>query len=430
MRQVPYIPQESVGRLSSRVSARGLLVRGVVIAVYTPDQAGSGSGRPIAAPNDLAGIYCDVLLYSDYPGLRGQLLRNCLVTTGRGGVYDDAPWIPAPATFDLSTKKPVTRQQILSGASPLDLDGDHVLVGFMDDSVENPVILRGIPHPRNRPEAPSNLPNQGSRSFRRLSAEASWGQPSFQIHRGVYVAIDNGGNFHIDARDAYDGRLGPDARPLREDTVDPATGIGAAGNIFIETSPLGAVSLANSFNTVVLSQWGFDASTNVSGFQAGLTLGGVGADDTDRRMLLYAQTDTWNSRIRFGVGGKIEISAGLTPGIPTDPPTADIWLRGNRVQLSNDAWELEEAAIRGSTFLPELKSILSALNTRVTRLEATESAAAAATNDVATVTAIAQLQASYAVTAAAFDAGPFLSTRVYLDPPSSTPVPEGQTEVQ
>lgn len=178
-------------------NARGLLLRGVVIATYVTDadehpQAEDDKGIPLA-------IYCDVLIYPSIPYQRWFGLKNVLVTQDVAGVHRGKIWKPRAATIDL------TKNYVDSGATinnPAYLDGDHVLIGFLNDSLDQPVILRALPHPM------IDLGREDKEPLgRRMKLKKVDGDPDFWRHHGIFGGVDNDGNYILDSRFANNGEL-------------------------------------------------------------------------------------------------------------------------------------------------------------------------------------------------------------------------------
>jgi hypothetical protein len=105
--------------------------------------------------------------------------------------------------------------------NPGELDGDHVLVGFMDDNLQAPVILRGIPHPS------SDEGNADRAPGRRLKLKVADGDPDFLKHHGSFYGLDGDGGFLADTRFANDGTLNSDGTEK-----DPGTANGAGNQVF------------------------------------------------------------------------------------------------------------------------------------------------------------------------------------------------------
>ena len=123
-------------RAENPTHTKGLLLRGVVIATYVTDdplhpKIADMLNQPIT-------VYCDVLVYPSIPRQRWFVLEQVLVSQARGGVQSDNIWKPKATTTNLVT-------QVLNdtlGANPAQFDGDHVLIGFLNDSFSEPIILR------------------------------------------------------------------------------------------------------------------------------------------------------------------------------------------------------------------------------------------------------------------------------------------------
>lgn len=412
----PKRAQENITRLAKKSAPQGLLVRGVVLSVHTHDPQGSGNGRPEAPERELSGVYCSVLIYSDYPDLRGQILQGCLVSVARGGMHEEHPWIPTPSTLDLSTGKPVTMKDVTSGASPLDLNGDHVLVGFMDNTFNSPVILRGIPHPRSDGGGPSGgLPDS-------IRPTAKQGQPDYTMHRGIYWGADNSGSFWINATNGHAGQLKADGFPVTKTERDPLD-LQPTGSVYISAATGAVVSIVNGSNILSLAPWGASLDSSSPGFSASLTMCATEKNEVDRRVTLEATTATWRSRFRIGIDGRVEIAAAAPNRLETAVATQPIWLRGSRIHLTDLAWEEAEAAIRGTSYVPAVNGILSAINARLVALEGPAIVAAAAAMDTVTIANITAALLQYTAAAATMSSGEFLSTRVFLDPHVGSPIP-------
>jgi hypothetical protein len=181
----------------------GLLLRGVVLATYVTDDpnhpantttTSDAQGSPVA-------VYCDVLVYSNLPGMRCYTIPKALVLQDRGGMHDGRIWKPKAATFDV-TEVPFDPD---TGTQVSNMDGDHVLVGFVDNALNQPVVLGGVPHPSQgigaSPEA--------AVGHRRQLVVAD-GDPDFARHHGAFYGVDTNGDWLVDTTMAYDGTLGAD----------------------------------------------------------------------------------------------------------------------------------------------------------------------------------------------------------------------------
>lgn len=193
------MPKVPAGERTRELRANGLLIRGVVTAtyVYDADQAIPTRTTPQRV------VYCDVFLYSSLPGTRINFLPRCLVTQDRAGLHEGDIWAPRATTVDISGSDLDIAN--LRGSDPFDWDGDHVLVGFMDDSLSLPCILREIPHP-NADVGKSTSDEPGVR----LRLVATDGQPRQWKHRGARWGVDDKGNWLTDLTAAHNGVYNPD----------------------------------------------------------------------------------------------------------------------------------------------------------------------------------------------------------------------------
>lgn len=422
MRPVPQTLQAGlVSPGIRRDSPRGLLVRGVVVDVATFDVEGAKRSRPLAQDYTLPGVYCDVLVYTDYPGLRGTVLRSCLVSTGRGGLLDETVWVPQAAKIDLSTRALLPAKWHTKGVNPASVDGDHVVVGFLDDSFDSPIVLRAVPHPAALQTSAGPIHSTTRFPTNRAAPAAD------SAHRGIVWGVDGNGNFFIDARDAFDGTIDGDGRPVRPDATDPS--VRAYGHVQIRTGPRGNFSVLADTSLMRIDHRGVAIDTASPTFASSLRMGATSDEAEYGTCALGAQTSTWRSRFRIGTDGRIEISAGLDPTDLSAAGTKPVWLRGSRVLLSDEAWEETEAVIRGTTYVAAMNDVLTALENRIAHLEAGANAAHQAANSGAPDPVIVALNAAYAIVKSSFSSGQHLSTRVFLDPAGGS-VPPGELTPQ
>lgn len=180
-------------------SANGLLLRGIVLNTYTYDQ--------VVLPNSLlepGAIYVDVFIYSGVRGSRTSIIRGCLVSQERASMHDGDIWKPRPSS------------QLIGGSldankirNPQDLDGDHVLVGFLDDDFGSPVVLRALPHPNTDlgDEPPTEVNKPGAGRSKLLSTDSS---PRLSRHHGTYFGVESDGGFVFDNSRGHEGRINSD----------------------------------------------------------------------------------------------------------------------------------------------------------------------------------------------------------------------------
>ncbi len=210
--------------------ASGLLFRGVVVATYELDN----SNHPEAVATegvDAVAIYCDVLIYSSMWNQRFQFLKSVLVSQDIGGMHRGRVWKPRAAKLDVTEPN----QQALDldrKANPANLDGDHVLVGFIDDNLNQPVILRGIPHPS------ADTGNEVKEPGKRMRLKVADGDPDFWKHHGGFYGISDAGDFVVDLTEAYSGE------GLKADgTERPAAEDGTTGNYLVKLPKSGKVTV-------------------------------------------------------------------------------------------------------------------------------------------------------------------------------------------
>ncbi len=276
------VPKSGPGRPTYQ--ANGLNVRGVVIAVYALDDDGQTGGGQTANPNldssALAldagppAIYCDVLTYSTLPGAKDRVLQRVLVTSERGGLHNGRIRIPRPARLDLGTRSQVRTDALgtfSKNGNPAQLDGDHVLVGFMDDDLGLPFILCGIPHPSA--DVGAGLLSGGNRTRIRTGD----GEPDYVRHNGVTAGVSGAGDYIVNTRRAH--------RPVYQDTgelpdIDGNTT--ATGNVTFELQP--------------------GAEFTVTGLPAQFSLRGDGS------LALSGSAGDKIMEIRFGRDGAVELS--------------------------------------------------------------------------------------------------------------------------
>ena len=187
-------------------SPKGLLLKGVVLATYVVDDAGHPKAED--SVNLPIAVYCDVLIYTNLPRQRWFTFSQVLVSQKRGGMHSDELWKPRAVSQNV-----VDTLNDSSGSNPGNLDGDHVLVGFMNDSFNEPVILRGIPHPAR------DIGNESLEVGKRLKLKVVDGDPDFVKHHGVYRGVDDKGNFIVNTTHGNDGTVDSEGKEPSPDTT-------------------------------------------------------------------------------------------------------------------------------------------------------------------------------------------------------------------
>lgn len=206
--------QSSVPKMTPRsqnfIRANGLLLRGVVLNTWVLDDP----KHPFASNQPIA-VYCDVLCYSGPVSVRWRYLPQCLVSQDIGGMHRGEVWKPRAAKMDI-TGVPLDPEK---GGNPANWDGDHVLIGFMDDNLNQPVILRGIPHPS------ADAGNTSKDLGHRMGLKLADGDPNFWKHHGAFFGVAQNGDWVTDTTLAYDGNLPtPDGK---EPPTSPTDGSGS-----------------------------------------------------------------------------------------------------------------------------------------------------------------------------------------------------------
>ncbi|OGO08148.1 MAG: hypothetical protein A2Y61_00240 [Chloroflexi bacterium RBG_13_60_13] len=195
--------------------ANGLLLRGVVRATYVSNDP----GHPLAnnGANPPKAIYCDVLVYPSMAGQRWFGLTHVLVSQPTGGMHRGRIWKPRATTANLD------KQELDQTSNPAAMDGDHVLIGFLNDSFDQPIILRGLPHPATDT---GQAEGQNPVGRRMILVDGDY-DPDFIKHHGVFRGVDNDGNFIVDTTWANDGKFQTDPSRLGHEADPPTDGKGS-----------------------------------------------------------------------------------------------------------------------------------------------------------------------------------------------------------
>lgn len=189
---------ESMASLANHpMRARGMLLSGVVVATYVQQE----DTAPFVTPTGQklltrpVSVYCDVLTYSGRPEMHGVVLGRVPVA-GSLGLHNGHVWKPRAAKINISG--------LALGAKNTDardLDGDHVMVAFLDDNLQKPVITGRLTHPRAS-EGNDDLPQAGHRMLMTLED----GEPDLWKHQGTFYGVDQDGNFVVDTTRAHSGQ--------------------------------------------------------------------------------------------------------------------------------------------------------------------------------------------------------------------------------
>lgn len=181
------------GRGDHHLRARGLILRGVVIATYV--QLDGTRAVPESTSQNITGVYCDVLVYSSIEGFKNGPLKGVPVVQNVG-MHTGNIWIPRATRQDLSQLA-----LKIATADPVNLDGDHVLIQFLEDDLSRPIITGRYLHPR------MGQGNEGLDSAgHRMKLKVTDGEPYLWKHAGAYFGVDKDGNFVIDTTRAHSGQ--------------------------------------------------------------------------------------------------------------------------------------------------------------------------------------------------------------------------------
>jgi hypothetical protein len=216
--------------VSKLMDAGGLTLRGVVVAVntYGSDQTFNNSGDtglPINA------VYCDVLTY----GRELNLITRVLYVTPRKGMHEGEIALPRAATLD------TTKELDVSTSNPFNMDGDHVIVGFIENDLSQPYIAGFIPHPA------SDIGNASEVVGVRTRLKEADGSPRLTKHRGSYHGVDRHGNFVVDTRRAHSGAY-------QANGAEPAPALTGVNGNYVFDLPAGStltVRVANGATLLV-----------------------------------------------------------------------------------------------------------------------------------------------------------------------------------
>jgi hypothetical protein len=202
---------------------RGYMTRAVVLKTYYSDDS-EWDSRAWAKGNT-RGVYCDVRTYGRY----SRPLWKVPVLQRAHGMHDEDIYVPRDSSQDLAGKgKLVTLPSGKTGPKPTpaeNLDGDHVLVGFLEGNPDSPVILPFcLPHPS---------------SARRLTEDA--GRVKRFRHSGVVIEWSEDGNLTIDASGAAKEKLGSSGAEQSNSgtggtiTVKTKDGAGAESSLVLDS---------------------------------------------------------------------------------------------------------------------------------------------------------------------------------------------------
>lgn len=201
----------------------GHIARAVVLRTYYVDDP-SWSERGWST--GIRALACDVRLY----GRRMRPLFRVPVAQTVSGLFDDDLYVPRGSNQDIEGG-PLTS----AASSPTDprpttaerLDGDHVLVAFLEGDANQPFVLPfSLGHPNKR-----NAPGGDDGRVRRIR------------HLGVKVEIDKNANLNLDASAPAKDELGASGTEVENPSGGNVTITAASGRLAKVAADL--VELAN-----------------------------------------------------------------------------------------------------------------------------------------------------------------------------------------
>ena len=282
--------------------ARGSILRGVVFSVKPYD-------------GTYPGIRCQVYIYSTYSTACG-LLSDVIVTQSVSSIAGGQVHIPSPTTRSLVELEGLKGNK---GFNPNEVDGDHVLVGFIDGLQSLPAIIAYLNHPKtDEDKDPSSDPI----GYRVLPREED-GLPMFTKHLGSFQGFDTSANYICDTRK---GHKEPDANP----SGTASTG-GGLTNVGVEVS-----------------------STETSSGEA--TSGNYTVKLKQNAKLLIEFEGGANSIQLTDNDGVLDITTSSTVNINADS-----------VDVGNAA---TEAALLGTTYRSQESALMTTIQTQLTALSA------------------------------------------------------------
>jgi hypothetical protein len=184
------VPSRPSNQYQDASTVQGWITRAVVLSVRYPeedDRKGVG-GKQV-------NVLCDVRTYGRY----SRVLRNVPLLQRATGLHDQSVYIPRPSSMNITGGDLKSGSAALgpvgdSGPTPAEqLDGDHVLVGFLDNDPKQPVIL---PFTLGHPFAARKVDKATGR-LRRVR------------HAGTSIEWSKEGDLLIDATTACPQELGP-----------------------------------------------------------------------------------------------------------------------------------------------------------------------------------------------------------------------------
>ncbi|RYF12610.1 MAG: hypothetical protein EOO40_00845 [Deltaproteobacteria bacterium] len=184
-----------------------------------PAQGGQSGGGA-----DPVALYCDVWCYTTIRGYQQIFVPYVLISQDTAGLQSGTIWRPRQATGTLDRTPWVPGQ-----TDPANLDGDHVLVGYMDNDLSSPVIIRSIPHPAADYGFAQTQPELASR-LRLLKTD---GSPYLRKQNGTVSGITQYGDYLVNTLYANDGTLTQQTPTQNAGKTPPPATTGDYGNLLM-----------------------------------------------------------------------------------------------------------------------------------------------------------------------------------------------------
>jgi hypothetical protein len=198
--------------------AHGLTLQGVVVAVYPYDADGPSQTGLTVTQNT---IYVDVLCYGRHEGV----IPRVLWTMERQGLHEGE--IPLPRASSIGLGETLDTLQ----TNPTNMDGDHVIVAFLEDNLQRPFVSRSMPHPS------ADVGNDPKLIGHRMRIKTADGDPRFWKHKGVFWGVTKDGDAVLDLTRAHTGTY-------EQDGAEPAPKVdGSSGNYKIRLPEMSKLTI-------------------------------------------------------------------------------------------------------------------------------------------------------------------------------------------
>ena len=191
--------------------AGGRTARACVLKTYTPSESEAFNDTDSDIEDRAVTSYCDVIVYGSSEGLRFQPLRRVPVMLS-AGLHNGHICTLRPSTIDIEEEReaPYGGENMLL-ANLSGLDGDHVLIEFLEDDLMQPIITQRIPHPY------MGFGNDELDIGHRMRPKDEDGLVDFWKHQGTFHGVDSKGNYTIDTTRAHDGKYALDGKEQPKD---------------------------------------------------------------------------------------------------------------------------------------------------------------------------------------------------------------------